>query len=101
MVSNLRMLIGKIVESSSEVARSADILKNVAEQTTQVSQQIATNIQDVSNGAYEQSTQTRQTIQVVNALLDGNEKVITNAATSLDGGGKSDDGGRDGRYENQ
>ncbi len=83
MVSNLRMLIGKIVESSSEVARSADILKNVAEQTTQVSQQIATNIQDVSNGAYEQSTQTRQTIQVVNALLDGNEKVITNAQQVL------------------
>ena len=83
MVSNLRMLIGKIVESSSEVARSADILKNVAEQTTQVSQQIATNIQDVSNGAYEQSTQTRQTIQVVNALLDGNEKVLTNAQQVL------------------
>lgn len=83
MVSNLRMLIGKIVESSSEVARSADLLQNVAEQTAQVSQQIAASMQDVSNGAYQQSTQTHQTIQAVNELLAGNEKVLANAQQVL------------------
>ena len=83
MISNLRMLIGKIVESSSEVAGSSDLLKSVAEQTTQVSQQIAANIHDVSNGAYQQSAQTHQTIQAVNELLAGNEKVLTNAQQVL------------------
>ncbi|NLW59802.1 MAG: HAMP domain-containing protein [Firmicutes bacterium] len=83
MVTNLRMLIGKIVESSSEVARSADKLKEVAEQTAQVSQQIAANMQDISSGAYEQSTQTRQTIQAINELLTGNQKVLANAQQVL------------------
>ena len=79
MVDNLRMLIGKIVESSTQVAQAAKLLRNVAEQTTKASQQIATNIQDVSQGAYEQSTQTRKTIDVVNQLLAGNQNVLTNA----------------------
>lgn len=83
MVDYLRTLIGKIVESSTEVARSADLLKNVAEQTTKASQQIAVNIQDVSNGAYEQSTQTRQTLAVVNQLLEGNQRVLNTAGQVL------------------
>jgi methyl-accepting chemotaxis protein len=79
MVDNLRMLIGKIIESSTQVAQATKILKNAAEQTTKASQQIATNIQDVSQGAYEQSSQTRKTIEVVNQLLAGNQNVLTNA----------------------
>jgi len=79
MVDNLRILIGKIVESSTEVASSVDLLKNVAEQTTRASQQIAVNIQEVSSGAYEQSIQSRQTLTVVNQLLEGNQRVLTNA----------------------
>ncbi|HBR33258.1 MAG TPA: hypothetical protein DD734_01380, partial [Firmicutes bacterium] len=83
MVDNLRVLIGKIVESSTQVARSAEVLKSVAEQTTRASQQIASNIQDVSSGASEQSTQTRKTIDVVNQLLEGNQRVLNNAQQVL------------------
>lgn len=83
MVDNLRMLIGKIMDSSTQVASSADLLKGVAEQSTKASQQIASNIQDVSHGAYEQSTQTRKTLDVVNQLLEGNQNVLINAQQVL------------------
>ncbi len=83
MVDNLRVLIGKIMDSSTQVTRSAELLKSVAEQTTKASQQIAANIQDVSNGAYNQSSQTRKTLEVVNQLLEGNQNVLSNAQQVL------------------
>ncbi|HYE83528.1 MAG TPA: methyl-accepting chemotaxis protein [Clostridia bacterium] len=83
MIDNLRSLIGKIGESSSEVAHSADTLKNNSEQSTKAIEQIAASIQLVSEGAMEQSEQSQKTVALVNDLYKGNKKVSENAGVVL------------------
>lgn len=79
MVEKLRSLIGKISESSDNVAHSADILKNNSEQSTKAIEQIAVSIQMVSQGALNQYEQSQKVVEVVNDLYEGNKKVYENA----------------------
>lgn len=83
MTQNLRDLIKKITDSSSSVAHSAELLKEGAEQNTRAIEQIATTVQQVSNGASEQSEKSRETVDVVNEMLEGNKKVYENARLVL------------------
>lgn len=78
MLENLRLLIGKISESSNNVAHSADMLKINSEQSTNAIEQMASSIQNVSNGAFELSEQSKNTVLVVNNLYEGNKKVYEN-----------------------
>jgi methyl-accepting chemotaxis protein len=75
MGQNLRELIGQINESSNEVASSAEFLTTGAQQSARASEQIAATIQQVSNGAAEQSGETQRTAQVIAELLDVNNKI--------------------------
>lgn len=78
MVENLRSLIGKISESSNNVAHSADMLRINSEQNTSAIEQIASSVQQVSTGASELSEQSGNTVTVVNNLYEGNKKVFEN-----------------------
>ena len=75
MIHNLRSLIGKIIESSSMVASSANLLKESAEQSAQSASQIAATIEQVSHGASEQSAESQHTAQVVSQLFRGNQRI--------------------------
>jgi len=79
MIENLRSLISKIGESSSDVAHSADTLKNSSEQSTKAIEQIAASIQLVSEGALEQFEQSQKTVTLVDDLYKGNKNVYENA----------------------
>lgn len=83
MAENLRELIGRIIASSTQVADSAEFLKNGAVQNSQASEKIADSIQQVSRGASEQAAESQKTVTVVSELLDDNEKVFQNALQVL------------------
>jgi len=75
MAENLRSLIGSIIKASTSVASSADSLKVGAEQNTRSIEQIAAAIQQMSNGAAEQSAQSQKEDEIVNGLLEQNKKM--------------------------
>ncbi len=75
MQENLRELIGKISDSSGQVAQSSDFLKKSAEQSAQASEQIALTIQEVSKGAAQQSEESQKTVQVITNLLEVNREL--------------------------
>jgi methyl-accepting chemotaxis protein len=79
MSQNLRELIGKIIESSTQVASSAEFLKISAQQSAKSSEQIAATIQQVSNGAAEQSDESQKTAQLISELLALNNKIAESA----------------------
>jgi methyl-accepting chemotaxis protein len=75
MAENLRSLIGSISKTSLNVASSADSLKIGAEQNTRSIEQIAAAIQQMSNGAAEQSSQAQKEDEIVSTLLEQNKKM--------------------------
>lgn len=79
MVENLRLLIGKISDSSDDVTHSAEMLKSNSEQSTKAIEQIAYSIQLVSQGALEQFEESQRAVEVVSDLYEGNKKVYENA----------------------
>jgi methyl-accepting chemotaxis protein len=99
MGQNLRELIGRIAESSTQVTDAAEFLKTSADQSTRASEQIALTIQQVSQGASEQAVESQKTVTVVNELLNENEKVFQNALSVSAAAKKADNTAQMG-YEN-
>lgn len=83
MTENLRALIKKIVDSSFSVARSAELLKLGTEQNAMAIEQISATVQQVSDGASEQSQKSQETVEVMDKMLEGNKKVYDNAQVVL------------------
>jgi methyl-accepting chemotaxis protein len=83
MAVKLRLLIGGIIKSGARVAEVADLLKASAAQSARASEQITLTIQQVSEGAAEQSGESQKTVAVVNQLFDGNKKISYNAMSVL------------------
>jgi methyl-accepting chemotaxis protein len=79
MIINLHELIGRISICSVEVAGSADLLKSSAIQSSKISEQIALTIQELAHGAAEQSVESQKTVQVVNLLYEGDQKILQDA----------------------
>lgn len=79
MGENLRTLIGKIGNSSNDVAHSAQMLKANAEQSSQAIEQIAVSIQIVAQGTAEQTEQSNEIVRVINDLYEGNKIIYENA----------------------
>ncbi len=79
MVINLRALFSQIGVCIVEVANSADLLKSSVAQSSQTSGQIALTIQELSHGAAEQSLESQKTVQVVNLLYQGDQKILHDA----------------------
>jgi methyl-accepting chemotaxis protein len=96
MVDTLKVIIGSINSHSSEVATSAEHLKNSAEQSAKASEQIATTIQQVSLGASEQATESQQTVEATTRLFEGNQKVIKNADEVLNAAERAAHAAQDG-----
>lgn len=83
MTSNLRFIIGKIGNTSKNVALSAESLRNQAEQSTKAIEQIAAAIQQVSNGAVDQAEKSQMTVEVVNGQMERNVRIYDNSRTVL------------------
>jgi methyl-accepting chemotaxis protein len=83
MAETLRSLIGSIGDASGNVAHSAESLKLGAEQSTKAIEQIAAAIQQVSQGATEQAENSRDTVLVVNQLLERNQRIFENSRNVL------------------
>jgi len=84
MHENLRLLIGRISESSSNVTQFVDVLGNNAEQSTCAIEQISTSIYQVSQGAIEQSEQSREAVLVINDLYHVNKKLYQEVNSVFD-----------------
>lgn len=89
MSDHLRSIIGKISENSSNVAHSAELLKINSEQNAQAIEQVAVSIQQVAQGAAEQSEQSGNTAMVVNDLYEGNKKAYENIRRVLETSGNA------------
>lgn len=83
MGENLRSIIGKISETSNNIARSAELLKLNAEQNTRAIEQIAVSIQQVAQGSADQTEQSQMTFTVVNKLYESNKKASENSHSVL------------------
>ncbi len=84
MAENLKTLIKKIRANSDGVAHSAELLRVGAEQNTQAIEQIASTVQEVSDGASDQSIKSQETVEVVNEMLEGNNKLYQSAKQVLE-----------------
>lgn len=89
MGENLREVIGKISENSNDVAHSADLLRENAEQSSRAIEQIAVSIQSVTQGAANQTEESQKTFTIVNELYGGNKKMYDNAQGVLATSGKA------------
>lgn len=74
MAADLRNLIGSINKSSVLIAEAAIFLHNGAEQNVRACEQIAVTMQQVSEGAAQQSDESQKTMQVIERLLESNTK---------------------------
>ncbi len=83
MVSNLRELIGKIIENSTKINTSTDSLKTNAEYNSRASDQIALTMQELARGASEQAEESQKTVQVVTDLLVVNDNVSQSSTQVL------------------
>lgn len=83
MGMNLRTIIGKISENSINVAHSAEFLKSNSEESSKAVEQIAISIQQVSEGAANQTKQAEKTFKVANNLYEGNKKVYDDTSKVL------------------
>lgn len=72
---NLRDIIGKINKNSINVAHSAEFLKANSEESSKALEQISVSIQQVNEGAANQTKQAEKTFKVTNTLYEGNKKV--------------------------
>jgi methyl-accepting chemotaxis protein len=79
MGENLRQILGKVSKNSIDVSASAELLKVNVEQSTKSIEQVAATIQQVANGASEQSEQSNKTVVVLNELSEGNKKISQNS----------------------
>jgi methyl-accepting chemotaxis protein len=83
MTSNLRLIISKIGNTSKDVAQSAESLRSQAEQSTKAIEQIATTIQQVSNGAVDQAEKSQMTVEVVKNQMERNVKIFDSSRNVL------------------
>lgn len=83
MADNLYALIKSIGDSSTKVARAAEFLKNAATQSTRASEQISIAMQQVAQGAAQQSAESQNTVIVTSQLFEGNKKISFNASQTL------------------
>ena len=83
MCENLRSVIRNIADSSNEVLRSAETLKQNVDWNNKAIELVASSIQEVSTGATSQSEQCEDTVKAVKELLNGNEKIQGNVSRIL------------------
>jgi methyl-accepting chemotaxis protein len=89
MVENLHEILGKIIDSGTQVTQSVKLLKNNTEHTARASEQIAATIQEVSRGAEEQSEESQKTVQVITQLLEITKNIVKSAIEVLAVAGKA------------
>ncbi|MFT9495259.1 methyl-accepting chemotaxis protein [Anaerosolibacter sp.] len=96
MIDSLRDLIGKIAESSEQIAAVSEELTSSADQSAKVAEQIAMTIQDIAEGASAQANsvndtsmttnQLSKTIQVVGASADSVLSAALETSTAAQSG---------------
>lgn len=78
MVANLRHLIGRVSQTSEQVAAASEELTAGAEQSAQATNQVAAAIGEVAKGADSQSNATKSTAEVVEQMSTNIEQVAIN-----------------------
>ncbi|URZ01086.1 methyl-accepting chemotaxis protein [Clostridium felsineum] len=79
MKGNLRHLINRINNESSNVTDAAYNLQTNTEQSSKALEQIAVSVQELSEGALIQADQAEKTVSVVNDLFKANKRISENA----------------------
>ncbi|QCX34004.1 methyl-accepting chemotaxis protein [Caloramator sp. E03] len=75
MNENLRELIGEISKESDELTRCAELLKGNTNQSSKVNEQIASSMQQVSDGIEKLDNECRNAAEAIERLRDGVSKV--------------------------
>lgn len=79
MVSNLRSLIGKVNESSFQVASTAEEMSSASEQNSAAAQQIAKAIEELAKGHTEQTKIVNETVNVVEQMTKSIDSIAAGA----------------------
>lgn len=96
MTENLRKLIQKVSDAAGRVAASSEELTASADQASQVSDEIAGSVLQVSEGAQTQKHSVVQTGEIVNGINLHLEKITEHAKEAATVSGKSADAASDG-----
>lgn len=83
MNESLRSLIGEIMSNSNNVKSAAELLKVGTEQSAEAVEHIAVSMQQVSVGSMEQSEKSRETVDVIHVLYEGNKSINNNTRDAL------------------
>lgn len=84
MTADLRNLIGSISKSSTLIAEAAVSLHNGAEQNVRSCEQIAVTMQQVAEGAAQQSDESQKTMLLIKRLLESNTKTSAKMSRVLE-----------------
>lgn len=84
MSENLRQVIRNIGTNSDKVANSSEVLKHGAEQTSSSIEQVACTIQNVAQGAMQQSEQLKVAAEAVGRLFEANKALLQEITGILD-----------------
>lgn len=79
MVANLRNLIGKVNDSSNQVAATAEEMSSASEQNSAAAQQIAKAIEELAKGHTEQTKIVNETVNVVEQLTKSIDSIAAGA----------------------
>lgn len=80
-VTNLRVLISRVSQTSEQVAAASEELTASAEQSAQATTQVAATIAEVAEGAIKQAYTVASTVSVVEQMSAGIQQVAANADT--------------------
>ncbi len=79
MATNLRNLIGKVNDSSNQVASTAEEMSSASEQNSAAAQQIAKAIEELAKGHTEQTKIVNETVNVVEQLTKSIDSIAAGA----------------------
>lgn len=78
MTHNLRTIIQKVSNATTQVAASSEQLTASADQSSQAAGQVAASITDVAEGANQQMTVAAETASVINRIVDSIRQIAEN-----------------------
>lgn len=81
MAGNLRRLVRQVSESAQQVAAASETLTEGAEQSAQATTQIATSIMEVAEGTVQQSKTVDDTTQIIEQMASNMQQMSVNANT--------------------
>lgn len=82
MTLNIRELVGKISESSLQVAAASEQLTTSAEECSRVTESVVLSIQEVASGSESQLASTRETAKAMEEMAAGVQRIVDGSLVS-------------------